>query len=273
MEAKLQRRVQRYGWDRAAPYYDECWRDVLAPATDRLLQLAELRREERVFDVACGTGVLSFAAAHAVGPEGFVLGTDISQKMIEAATATAAAVKYSQCRFERHDAESLPDDGSRFDAALCGLGLMYMPDPERAISLMAQRLRPSGRVVVSVWGRRERCGWAGVFPIIDARVASEVCPLFFRLGNGSVLEDALRRAGLENIVIERLPSSLRYRSAEEACDAALVGGPVALAYAHFDEPTRRAVRREYLDSIAAHRYGEGYEIPGEFVIARAVKPI
>jgi ubiquinone/menaquinone biosynthesis C-methylase UbiE len=136
MEAKLQRRVQRYGWDRAAPFYDECWRDALAPATERLLALAGMRAEERVLDVACGTGVLSLAAAQAVGPRGAVLGTDISQRMIDAATATAAALKYSQCRFERCDAESLSDDGSRFDAVLCGLGLMYMPEPERAISLM-----------------------------------------------------------------------------------------------------------------------------------------
>jgi hypothetical protein len=44
---------------------------------------------------------------------------------------------------------------------------------------------------------------------------------------------------------------------------------VALAYSRFDEATRRAVHAEYLDSIAAWRRGDGYRIPGEFVIASA----
>jgi ubiquinone/menaquinone biosynthesis C-methylase UbiE len=92
MEAKLQRRVQRYGWDRAAEYYDECWRDPLAPATERLLKLAALAPGERVLDVACGTGVISLSAARAVGARGSVLGLDISQKMVEAAASTAAAL-------------------------------------------------------------------------------------------------------------------------------------------------------------------------------------
>jgi ubiquinone/menaquinone biosynthesis C-methylase UbiE len=271
MEANLQRRVQRYGWDRAAPYYDGCWREALAPATNALLKKAALRCRERVLDVACGTGVLSLAAAQAVGPQGRVLGTDISENMVRTAAATASALGYGYCEFRRCDAEALPDGGERFDAALCGLGLMYMPDPEHAIAVMAQRLAQGGRLVASVWGRRERCGWAEVFPIIDARVASDVCPLFFRLGGATTLEEAFRAAGLHDVGVERLPCGLSYRSADEACDAALVGGPVALAYARFDANTRRAVRAEYLQSITAYRRGAGYEIPGEFLIARGEK--
>ena len=55
-------------------------------------------------------------------------------------------------------------DGS-FDAAMCVLGLMYPADPQRAIEQMHRVLRPGGRAAVAVWGRRERCGWASIFPI------------------------------------------------------------------------------------------------------------
>jgi ubiquinone/menaquinone biosynthesis C-methylase UbiE len=266
MEPRLQRRVQRYGWDRAAPHYDQCWRDALAPATERLIGLASLRPGERVLDVACGTGALALAAARCVGRQGSVLGTDISQNMVEAAGAMARAMELANCRFERCDAEALSEDGPRFDAALCGLGLMYMPDPERALELMFRNLLPGGRLAASVWGRRDRCGWAGVFPIIDARVESEVCPLFFRLGTGEALAGALRGAGAQGVRTERLQVVLSYRCADEACDAALLGGPVALAYGRFDDATKAAVRQEYLESIAAFRRGAAYEIPGEFVI-------
>ena len=39
-----------------------------------------------------------------------------------------------------------------------------------------------------------------------------------------------------------------------------------MAYSRFDEPTRQSACAEYLESIASHRRGNGYAIPGEFVI-------
>ncbi len=273
MDAKLQRRVQRYGWDRAVGHYEEHWLSRLAPATDCVLQRASVRPGERVLDVACGTGALAFGAARSAGASGLVVGTDLSEKMVEAARTAARALSLANCRFEQVDAEELPAFGIDFDVALCGLGLMYVPDPERAVRAMAERLRPGGRLAVSVWGRRDRCGWADIFSIVDARVKSDVCPMFFRLGGGDALRRALEGANLVQIGIERMPAKLGFASAEEACDAAFLGGPVALAYGHFDEATRAAARQEYLQSIAAHRVGAGYEIPAEFVIGYGVKPV
>jgi SAM-dependent methyltransferase len=270
MDARLQRRVQRYGWDRAAQHYG-VWLSRLEPATKRLLERAAVRPGERVLDVACGTGVLALSAARSAGAQGLVVGTDLSEKMVEAARASAAALSLANYRFEHADAEMLPDFGIEFDVALCGLGLMYVPDPERALRGMADRLRPGGRLAASVWGARQRCGWAEIFPIVDARVKSDVCPLFFRLGTGDALRRALEGAGLSPVEIERIPATCAFDNAEEACDAAFLGGPVALAYGRFDESARAAVRREYLASIEPFRRGEGYDIPGEFVVGCGVK--
>ena len=54
MDARLQRRVQRYGWDKAAALYEGYWQQQLAPAQDRLIALAALQPGERVIDVAAG---------------------------------------------------------------------------------------------------------------------------------------------------------------------------------------------------------------------------
>ena len=96
--------------------------------------------------------------------------------------------------------------------------------------------------------------------------------MFFQLGTGDNLRSVLNRAGFTDVDVVRLPSPLHYESAEAACGAAFAGGPVALAYSRFDERTRAEAEAEYAASIEPWRDGDRYEIPGEFVIARAVRP-
>jgi ubiquinone/menaquinone biosynthesis C-methylase UbiE len=269
MEAKLQRRVQRYGWDKASGEYERYWRQQLEPAQTRLHALADLQPGEHVLDIACGTGLVTFPAARAVGSRGSVLGVDLSQDMVTRSTELAATLDIPQATFARMDAEDLQCEPQSFDAVLCALGLMYVPDPQKAAAEMFRVLRLGGRAVVAVWGARSRCGWAEIFPIVDRRVASEVCPMFFHMGTGDLLQQTMEAAGFANTRVERIETTLDYASPDEAIGAAFAGGPVALAYSRFDGATRDAAHIEYLDSIAAYRRGAGYAVPGEFVVVRA----
>ena len=272
MDPRLQKRIQRYGWDRASGDYARYWRMQLEPVQTRLLELADLHIGEKVLDVACGDGLVSFRASESVGPQGTVVGDDISSDMIRQAEALRVEKGAQNLRFERRDAEAPVTGEKSFDIALCSLGLMYVPDPELALRAMLDALRPEGRAVAAVWGQRRHCGWAEVFPIIDARVKSEVCPLFFGLGTGNALGIVVEAAGFANVTSERLSYNLRFETAEHACGAALIGGPVALAYSRFDEATREETRAEYLASIEPYRVDGRYEIPGEFVITRGFAP-
>jgi ubiquinone/menaquinone biosynthesis C-methylase UbiE len=271
VDARLQRRVQRYGWDKAAPFYERYWQDQLAPARETLFRLANLGRGERILDVACGTGLVTFPAAHAVGPDGGVIATDISEAMVTHLAAEAQRRGVEQLEARRGEAEDLQFPDASFDAVLCALGLMYVPDPLASLREMHRVLKPGGRMISAVWGERKSCGWADIFPIVDARVASEVCPMFFHLGTANRLADLAAEAGFQAVRAERIRTLLRYNSGDDACGAAFAGGPVALAYSRFDDQVRAEAHAEYLASIEPYRTSAGYEIPGEFVVVAGRK--
>ncbi len=272
MNPRLQTRVQRYGWDKAAPYYEAGWKDSLAPAQDQLLEFGAAATGEDILDLACGTGLVTFPLADAVGPSGRVTATDLSDNMVDSIIAEAARRGMAHVNAFRADAENLHEvEDQSFDLVTCALGLMYCPDPAKAIGEAFRVLRPGGRAVFAVWGARNACGWADIFPIVDARVESDVCPLFFRLGTGETLAAEMATSGFTQIQSERLNTILPYSDDRAAIDAAFVGGPVAMAYARFDDGTKQTAEAEYLASIAPFKFDLGYRIPGEFVVCRGVR--
>lgn len=271
MDARLQRRIQRYGWDLAAGEYEPLWQARLAGARDAAIAGAACGAGDAVLDIACGTGASTLDLARAVSPGGRALGVDLSGSMVDAARERYGDLA-GNLAFLRMDAEELALPDASFDAALCVLGLMYMPDPERAVREMRRVLRPHGRVSLAVWGERRNCGWAAVFPIVDAEVASEVCPLFFALGAPGALARLCETCGFTGVRERRLACTLSYPDADSACRAAFVGGPVALAWSRFDDATRARARARYTEAIEPWRKEGGYRLPGEFVVVSASVP-
>ena len=272
MHSQLQRRIQRYGWDKAVTDYEEGWKESLALVQQHLLKTANAKKGEDVLDLACGTGLVSFPLAEAIGPDGLLVATDISQNMIDEIEAVAHAIRFANIKAVRADGEDFDMLGDHsFDLVTCALGLMYFPEPMNSFKQSLRVLKPGGRAVFAVWGARKNCGWADIFPIVDARVKSEVCPMFFRMGTGSIMANEMEEAGFTDIREERINTVLPFANDDNALTAAFTGGPVALAYGRFDEQTRQQARDEYLASIAAYKTENGYQIPGEFVVCSARK--
>jgi ubiquinone/menaquinone biosynthesis C-methylase UbiE len=273
LEARLQRRIQRYGWDLAADAYEDLWQDQLSPAHRHLLQQAVPRPGERVLDVACGTGLIALAAASQVGAGGHVTGVDISARMVDAAARRAGDLGLDNTSFLRMEGERLSCGDAGFDLLYCALGLMYMPEWDHALREMHRVLRPGGRIALAVWGERARCAWSAVFPVVDAEVASDVCPLFFQLGHPRMLAELCEAAGFTAIQEKRIAATLHYADADQACDAAFIGGPVAMAWSRFDAATRERAKARYIEAIEPWRMDAGYRLPGEFVVLTARKPV
>lgn len=267
MTPKLQTRVQRYGWDKAAPYYDAGWKASLAPAQHSLLEMAAARPGDTILDLACGTGLVTFPLADMVGAEGEVIATDLSDVMVDhirSETSHRGVGNITAFRSNAEDLSGVRDQSC--DLVTCALGLMYCPEPMNAMREAIRTLRPGGRAVFAVWGARKECGWADIFPIVDSRVKSDVCPMFFRLGTGATLEREMEESGFTDVSCRRIKADLPYATDRDALDAAFLGGPVALAYARFDETTKREAEADYLASIAEFKTDGSYRIPGEFVI-------
>jgi len=272
MDPRVFRRVQRYGWDAATDAYDRGWVPLLERLTESCVARAALRPGEQVLDLATGTGIGAFAAARDVRPTGRVTGIDVSEKMVTLASLRAANAGVSNVVFQRHDMETTGAADGAFDAVTCAFGLMFAAQRAAAFAEIARVTAPGGRVSVCVWGRRAACGFAEVFPIVDAHVDSEVCPLFFDLGVPGALTASFQRAGLTDVVEESVPVTLSWASADEACAAMLEGGAVALAWNRFDAETRAVVRAAYLASLEPFRRGDRYDVAAEVMYATARKP-
>jgi ubiquinone/menaquinone biosynthesis C-methylase UbiE len=132
--------------------YDDDERRLSAHVSERMLDLAGLRPGSRMLDIAMGRGEPALRAATRVAPGGFVLGTDISDDMLDFARERATAESVTNLTIRVTDGETLtgvPEQA--FDAALCRWGLMYFDGPRRALESTRRCLRPGGTVVAAVW--------------------------------------------------------------------------------------------------------------------------
>lgn len=274
MDARLQLRVQRYGWDAAVAHYHTGWEAQLRPAHNRLLAMAGPNLGQRIIETACGSGLVTMRLSEDVGPKGYVLATDLSQGMIDDLQVRLDGNPLTNVEAKRMPADKLDVPDGAFDAAICALGLMYTPDPAAAVAEMARAVAPGGVVAATVWGERKNCGWADVFPIVDARVASEVCPMFFGTGAPKALTQLFENAGLKQVEEHRQSEILAFKSEVDVVDAVLLGGPVALAVKRFDKDVWQEVRQELLSSVAEYKCSDGsYRIEGEFVTVRGFRPL
>jgi demethylmenaquinone methyltransferase/2-methoxy-6-polyprenyl-1,4-benzoquinol methylase len=103
---------------------------------------------QRILDLACGPGTLSYPLAKAVSPGGELVGIDLATGMIELAQRDAPPGL--PVRFALMDMEDLRFPDRHFDAAVCGHGLQFVPDLGRALSETRRVLKPGSRMAASV---------------------------------------------------------------------------------------------------------------------------
>jgi ubiquinone/menaquinone biosynthesis C-methylase UbiE len=246
----------REQWQQAA----EAWhgwgptlKGWLGPATEVMLDLARIGPGSRVLDVAAGAGEPAITIAERVGPTGYVLATDLSSNILEFAAGSARERGLSNLETRVMDGENLELPDESFDVVTSRVGLIYLPDRQRALSEMRRVLKPGGRVAAIVYTTPENNRFFSI-PISIIRRRAQLPPPLpgqpgpFSLGGPGVLEETYRRAGFRDVKTRVVPSPLRMPSAEEcvrferesfgALHQMLAGLPVEERQAAWDEIER-----------------------------------
>ena len=272
-DAEAFKENERLAWDSCAEKYDGYATRVFAPFSRKLLDLGQLQAGYRVLDVASGSGLATFMAAQAVGPEGCVTGVDLSESMVDLARQRALELGMENVEFFHMDAEKLEFPPDSFDAVLCALGLMLFPQPNKALSEMRRVLRAGGTAALSVFGRGSRVALRALIePFIPYMPAPpQRGPSIFGFGRGEALEGAARAAGFSDVQTFQEAHVLALDREEGAWEMLLSLGRLAQMCSRLPAEAQ-AQLKEQVSEIASDRYFNprgGLELPFELTYAVA----
>jgi arsenite methyltransferase len=116
--------------------------------TGNPFRIDQLQPGERVVDIGCGAGIDSLIAAKMVGPDGQVIGIDMTKAMLEMSRKSASLAGTGNVEFREGLAESLPVPDGWADVVISNGVLNLLPDKLAALQEMARVLKPTGRLQI-----------------------------------------------------------------------------------------------------------------------------
>lgn len=274
--------AQRAYWNAAA---GETWAGLQALLDRQIapLGLAAMDRlgakaAEHILDIGCGCGQTSLELARRVGPEGRVLGVDISTPMLEIARQRAAAENAgAHLAFLEADAQTHDFGAGSFDAAFSRFGVMFFEDPAAAFANIVRALKPGGRLAFVCWRPIDLNGWMTI-PMTAAKDMIPApqppvpgAPGPFAFADPERVRAILAGAGLEAIGFEARDTLIGGNSLEDTLRLSLRVGPLA-AVLREDPSLVPRVTDAVLEAIRPYDTPKGVFMPGSVWIVEARKP-
>ena len=241
--------------------YDAAGPGCFAHFGRRLVAVAGIEPGQRVLDVASGRGAVLFPAAELIGQTGDIVGIDLADEMARA-TNEEAAQRGLEARVRVMDAENLDFPDAAFDRVLCGFGVMFFPNQDRALREFRRVLKPEGRLGVSTW-RIEQ--------------TSELKTVMTELGMGpprqpgwitepDELSRLLTRTGFTNVHIQVDSQSFRYTDVDEYWRQARGTGFRRVLDA-LDAVQAERVRAALAERVRPHQRPDGIYLPAAALLA------
>ena len=118
----------------------------------------DLGRGDTVVDLGCGTGLNFSFLQEAVGPEGRIVGVDLTDRMLDVAASRVEREGWENVTLHRADLSEYRAEGE-VDGALSTFAITLVPEYDRVIRIVAESLRHGGRLAVFDFKEPER--WPG----------------------------------------------------------------------------------------------------------------
>ena len=229
---------------------------------------------ESVLDIGCGTGATALALAERVGPEGRVLGVDISKPMLE--VARARAVGHPNMAFQLADAATAHFEAGSADLIFSKFGVMFFADPEAAFRNIYKAVRPGGRLAFICWRALSENPFATV-PMAAALKhlppqpkPDPHAPGPFAFADPVRVGHILVQAGFKTPAFAAFDSTMVIgrKAASAAKEAVLMGMASRLLMDASDE-LKAQVIDELTETYAAHMTPEGVTLPAHCWVVTA----
>lgn len=258
------------GWNAHGPQI-RAW---LAPATEAMLELAAIGPGSRVLDVAAGAGDQTLDIAQRVGPDGYVLATDLSPAILALAQRNvASAAGWRNVDTQVADGERLPVESASFDAAVCRLGLMFFPDPLQGLCEMHRALRPGGRTCTLVFSRPDRNPCVTILMSTALKHAGLPPRDPFQpggllsLGKPGLADQLFRAAGFADVATTTLDAPFRLPSAKHYLDfVRSSASPIQQILGRLDRAAADAAWAEMEQRLGEFSTSDGWEGPNELLL-------
>jgi ubiquinone/menaquinone biosynthesis C-methylase UbiE len=242
-----------------------------------MLDLANIKIGDRVLELAAGMGDLAVMTARRVGPNGYVLATDISANMLDLAAETLREAGLTNVETRVMDAENLDVAPDSFNVALCRSALMLLPNAAKALAGVYRALKPAGRFAVTVWSTAEKNPFHGLPLIIASRLAKIPLPApgqpgLFALSGQGVLEDCYDEAGFRDVVVRAVSVRRHFASTAEAIGAMKGSFPRLQAIlTKLSDADRALAWSEIEQQLSQFEGPNDFEAPGEWLVGVGTK--
>jgi ubiquinone/menaquinone biosynthesis C-methylase UbiE len=281
----------RMEWSAAAPGWKKYGKDMfkwLAPVSDQLIKSAGISIGQTVLDVATGTGQPALTIAKIVGPNGKVVGVDVSPEMLEIAKEEAAyqgLTNVVDFQVVKDESLSMFSDNI-FDSVVCRNGLMFMPDPVKALKAFLRVLKPGGKASVTVWGSPDRSPVMGtVMKTISKHVPSDMSsPLAaapdkpggpFSIPRLDMLRDIFLEAGFSEFNAEKIEVTVAQTDTAEQFWQGMteVTGMLVILLSKLPEEKKLAIKKDVIEALRKIFPSSGpVKFTGELILGTTVKP-
>ena len=236
-------------------------------AAPQLVKFANINANDRVLDVACGTGVVALTAARSGAS---VTGADLTPELIKGAKENSKIFELD-VDFHECDVEYLPFEDASFDVVVSQFGHMFAPRPLVALGEMLRVLKPKGTIAFSTWPPEL---FMGSFFRINGRYGPPLPegaepPVLW--GNVDIVTRRLSSLA-DNIVFDRNKLIMPGLSVQHIRNDFETGaGPLKRMVEKFsDDPTKLNALRSEIDSSISHYFENNY-LRMDYLMTKAQK--